>query len=157
MVYKGIVKPTVSQWTSPVVLLRKAILCRPLTADTVTTKNVYPLPRIDLTLYCLPVSSHFSTIQLRIGYRKIPIHYCYLPKTAFLTPDGLYNFNVLPFVLDNATGTFERMINSLLRGLNWSICICYLDDVIIFSSTFAEHPHRPRRVLDCFRTAELQL
>lgn len=53
-------------------------------------------------------------------------------KTAFATPDGLYEFNVMPFGLSNAPATFERMIDSVLRGMKWTTWLCYLDDIIVF-------------------------
>lgn len=58
---------------------------------------------------------------------------CDRPKTAFVTPDGLYEFTVMPFGLCNAPATFERMMDGILRGLKWKICLCYLDDVVVFS------------------------
>lgn len=63
----------------------------------------------------------------------------------------------MPFGLCNAPPTFERMMDSLLRGLKWSSCLCYLDDVVIFASTFEEYLCRLRKVLECFRVAGLQL
>lgn len=54
------------------------------------------------------------------------------PKTAFVTPDGLYEFNVMPFGLCNAPATFELMMDNVLRGLEWRICLCYLDDIVVF-------------------------
>lgn len=78
-------------------------------------------------------------------------------KTAFATPDDLYEFNVMPFGLCNAPATFERMIYTVLHGLKWKICLCYLDDIVIFSSTFDEHLQRVQEVLTCLRNAGLQL
>ena len=78
-------------------------------------------------------------------------------KTAFVTPDGLYEFNVMPFGLCNAPATFERFMDTILRGLKWNICLCYLDDVVIFGKTFSEHNSRLTTVLDCIERAGLVL
>lgn len=78
-------------------------------------------------------------------------------KTAFATPDGLYEFNVMPFGLCNAPATFERMIDNVLRGLKWKTCLCYLDDIVIFSSNFSQHLHRLDEVLKCLANAGLQI
>lgn len=78
-------------------------------------------------------------------------------KTAFVTPDGLYQFKVMPFGLCNAPATFERMMDSLLHSFKWSMCLCHLDDVIIFSPTFDTHLDRLSAILAVFRQAGLQL
>lgn len=78
-------------------------------------------------------------------------------KTAFVTPDGLFEFNVMPFGLCNAPATFERYMDTVLRGLKWEICLCYLDDVVIFGRTFEEHNHRLDLVLTCLEEAALTL
>lgn len=57
-------------------------------------------------------------------------------KTAFITPDGLYEFQVMPFGLCNAPATFERMIDNVLGKLKWTSCLCYLDGIVIFGSNF---------------------
>lgn len=72
-----------------------------------------------------------------------------------MTPDGLFEFNVMPFGLCNAPATFERFMDTILRGLKWDICMCYLDDVIIFGRSFEEHNSRLAIVLD--RIEELGL
>lgn len=78
-------------------------------------------------------------------------------KTAFVTPDGLFEFNVMPFGLCNAPATFERFMDTILRGLKWEICMCYLDDVVIFGRTFKEHNSRLATVLDCLEQAGVVL
>ena len=74
-------------------------------------------------------------------------------KTAFATPDGLFEFNVLPFGLSNAPATFQRVMDSVLAGLKWDFCMIYLDDVIIFSQSFEQHLRQLREVLTRFRHA----
>lgn len=74
-----------------------------------------------------------------------------------MTPDGLFEFNVMPFGLCNAPATFERFMDTILRGLKWDVCMCYLDDVIIFGKTFHEHNTRLGLVLDRIEQAGLIL
>lgn len=125
--------------------------------NAVTKKDVYPLPRIDDAIDCLFAASYFSSIDLRSGYWQIPIHKDDREKTAFVTPDGLFEFNVMPFGLCNAPATFERFMDTILRGLKWEVCMCYLDDVVIFGRTFSEHNKRLDLVLNCLEKAGLVL
>ncbi|GFT71205.1 hypothetical protein TNCV_3002051 [Trichonephila clavipes] len=104
--------------------------------NSVTKKDVYPLPRIDDTLDCLKGAKFFSSMDLRSGYWQIEIDEADREKTAFITPEGLYEFKVMPFGLCNAPATFERMMDNLLRHFKWTMCLCYLDDIIVFSETF---------------------
>lgn len=162
MLGKGIIEPSCSPWASPVVLVKKKDNSWRFCVDyrhlnQITKKDVYPLPRIDDALDCLHGARYFSSIDLRSGYWQIAVDDQDREKTAFVTPDGLYQFKVMPFGLCNAPATFERMMDSLLRGIKWSICLCYLDDVIVFSTTFENHLTRLSTVLDVFRRARLQL
>ncbi|UYV83383.1 hypothetical protein LAZ67_23000836 [Cordylochernes scorpioides] len=98
-------------------------------------------------------ASYYSSMDLRSGYWQIEVDEADREKTAFITPDGLYEFKVMPFGLCNAPATFERMMDTLLRGLKWSMCLCYLDDIIVFSPTFDEHVRRLDLVLRCLSKA----
>lgn len=162
MLDKGIIEPSSSPWSSPVVLVKKKDNSWRFCVDYrhlnhITKKDVYPLPRIDDALDCLHGAKYFSSIDLRSGYWQIAVDDKDREKTAFVTPDGLYQFKMMPFGLCNAPATFERMMDSLLRGMKWTICLCYLDDVIVFSTTFDDHLTRLSAVLDVFRRANLQL
>ncbi|GFV86131.1 transposon Tf2-9 polyprotein [Trichonephila clavipes] len=143
MLDEGIVRPSESPWSSPVVLRHE--------------KDVYPLPRIDDTLDCLKGAKFFSSMDLRSGYWQIEIDEADREKTAFITPEGLYEFKVMPFGLCNASATFERMMDNLLRHFKWTMCLCYLDDIIVFSETFEDHLMRLRLVLKCLQEAGLKL
>jgi len=68
-------------------------------------------------------------------------------KTAFVTPFGLHQFHVMPFGLCNAPSTFQRLMELALTGLHWSICLVYLDDIIIYSRTVGEHLQHLQEVL----------
>ncbi|GFY14175.1 retrovirus-related Pol polyprotein from transposon 17.6 [Trichonephila clavipes] len=96
-------------------------------------------------------------MDLRSGYWQIEIDEADREKTAFITPEGLYEFKVMPFGLCNAPVTFERMMDNLLRHFKWTMCLCYLDDIIVFSETFEDHLIRLRLVLKCLQEAGLKL
>ena len=97
-----------------------------------TKKDAYPLPRIDDTLHALAGAKMFSTLDLASGYWQVELDPDDREKTAFVTHQELYEFNVMPFGLCNAPSTFQPLMEFLLTGLQWSICLIYLDDVIIF-------------------------
>lgn len=97
------------------------------------------------------------SIDLGSGYRQISLDKNDREKTAFITPNGLYVFKMSACGLCNAFDTFERIMNSLLRGFTWPICLCYLDDIIVLSSTFEEHLERFNKALSYLRNAGLQL
>ena len=80
-----------------------------------------------------------------------------MPKTAFITRKGLFQFRVLPFGLCNAPATFERLMEAVLAGLQWEICLIYLDDIITFGKTFDEAVENLQQVLERLRNAGLKL
>ncbi|UYV72118.1 hypothetical protein LAZ67_9001871, partial [Cordylochernes scorpioides] len=160
MIKMGIVQPSESPWSSPVVLVKKkdgswrfCVDYRKL--NKVTKKYVYPLPRNDDVLDSLTGAKFFSSMDLRTGYWQIEIDEEDREKTAFITPDGLYEFRVMPFGLCNAPATFERMMDKLLAELKWTICLCYLDDIIVYATSFKEHIERLGKVLRCIQHAGL--
>ncbi|UYV69423.1 hypothetical protein LAZ67_6003537 [Cordylochernes scorpioides] len=144
MIETKIIRPSSSPWASLVILVRKKDGSLRFCVDyrrlnKITKKDVYPLPRIDDALDTLSGSRYFSTMDMRSGYWQIEVDDKDREKTAFITPDGLYEFNIMPFGLCNAPVTFERMIDNVLRGLKWDMCLCYLDDIVVYGSTFKEH------------------
>jgi hypothetical protein len=136
-----------SPWASPVVLVRKkdgsirfCVDYRKL--NDLTVKDAYPMPKIDDILDTLTGNFYFSTLDCASGYWQIEIDENDREKTAFITKSGLYEFKVMPFGLTNAPATFQRAMNMILAGLKWSICLIYLDDIIVFSKTFEEQLER---------------
>ncbi|GFV13248.1 transposon Tf2-9 polyprotein [Trichonephila clavipes] len=96
-------------------------------------------------------------MDLRSGYWQIEIDEADRQKTAFITPKAYTSLKVMPFGLCNAPATFERMMDNLLRNFKWTMCLCYLDDIIVFSETFEDHLIRLRLVLKCLQEAGLKL
>ncbi|UYV63094.1 hypothetical protein LAZ67_2003108, partial [Cordylochernes scorpioides] len=162
MLKEGIIRPSSSPWSFPVILVKKrdgkfrfCVDYRKL--NEVTVKDVYPIPRIDDVMDTLQGSKYFSAIDLRSGYWQVEIEEKDKEKTAFTTTHGLYEFNVMPFGLCNAPATFERNMDNVLGNLRWQICLCYLDDVIIYSSDFPTHLKRLEAVSKCFSESNLKL
>ena len=162
MLDQNIIQVSASPWSSPVVLVKKkdgttrfCVDYRKLNA--VTRKDSYPLPRIDDALDSLFGSSFFSTLDLQSGYHQVAMHPNSKDKTAFISHSGLYEFNVLTFGLTNTPPNFQRLMNKVLHGLDWKICLIYIDDIIIFSSTVQEHLHRLAVVFSRLHEANLKL
>ena len=157
----GVIEPSTSPWASPVALIKKkdgtwrfCVDYRKL--NTVTQKDVYPLPRIEDFLSCLEGSFYFSIMDMQSGYWQVEMKPDDVPKSAFITADGLYNFLVMPFGLTNPPSTFQRMMDVMLAGLKWNSCLVYLDDVIVFSRSLSEHRSRLEAVLQCILNSKLK-
>ena len=162
MMQKDIIQPSSSPWTSPIVLVQKKDGSTRFCMDyrklnAVTRKDAYPLPRIDDTLDTLHGSKWFSMLDLASGYWQVELHKDCRDRTAFCTPNGLFEFKVLPFGLCNAPSTFQRLMDLILTGLQWSSCLVYLDDIIIFGKNFADHIRNIRLVLHRIKDAGLKL
>lgn len=146
---QGIIRKSNSRYASPIVVVAKKIdnsgqqkfrLCvdyRKLNEITIDDK--YPLPNIDSILDKLGRAQYFSSIDLAKGYHQIKVHPADIAKTAFVTPNGLYEYLRMPFGLKNAPATFQRLMNEILRDYINKICVVYLDDILIFSTSLKEH------------------
>ena len=120
-------------------------------------KEGYPsATRIHVALEVLGGAKYFSTLELRSGFWQIEMSPESKKKTAFIT-HGLYKFNVLPFGLCNSASTFQRLMTLILRGLEWSICLVYIDDLISFSRTFHEHLQHLEIVFQRLQEANVKL
>ena len=159
---QGIVQPSSSPWASPMVLVPKkdgtARFCidyRRLNA--VSRKDVYPLPHIEDILSTLGEAKYFSTLDLATGFWQIELDESSRPKSAFTTHKGLYEFVRMPFGLCNAPATFQRLMQVVLAGLEWSSCFVYIDDILVASKSFEEHLSHLKEVFSRLRKAGLCL
>ena len=157
---KGYIRPSTSPWGCPALFVKKKDqslrLCvdyRPLNA--VTIKNKYPLPRIDILFDQLVGAKVFSKIDLRSGYHQIKIRLEDIPKTAFSTRYGLYEYLVMSFGLTNAPAHFMYLMNSVFMPELDKFVVVFIDDILIYSKNEEEHAEHLRIVLQRLREHKL--
>ncbi|KAK9747466.1 Reverse transcriptase (RNA-dependent DNA polymerase) [Popillia japonica] len=117
----------------------------------------YPLPIIDDQLDRLTGKCYFTTLDMFSGYYQVPVADEHKHKTAFVTPDGTYEFTKMPFGLVNGPAIFQRLINSVLGSLRFTVAMAYMDDVLIPSSSVEEGLANLEQILVVFRRANLKL
>ena len=158
---KGFIQPSTSSWGCPGLFVKKkdttiprlVVDYRPLNAATI--KNKYPLPRINDLFDQLSGATVFSKMDLRSGYHQIKIRTEDIPKTAFTTRYGLYEYTVMSFGLTNAPATFMRLMNSVFMEYLDKFVVIYIDDILIYSKTEEEHAEHLRLVLTKLREHRL--
>eukprot|EP00731_Ephydatia_muelleri_P034653 Em0070g9a len=139
----GIIEKSSSDWSSPIVLVKKKDRTLRFCTDfrrlnSVSKTDAYPMPRVDDLLDELGQARFISTLDLTKGYWQVPVEKTAQAKTAFRTPFGLYQFRRMPFGLQGAPSTFQKMMDSLLVGMQ-DFATAYLDDLVIFSRSWPEH------------------
>jgi RNase H-like domain found in reverse transcriptase/Reverse transcriptase (RNA-dependent DNA polymerase)/Integrase zinc binding domain/Retroviral aspartyl protease/Chromo (CHRromatin Organisation MOdifier) domain len=157
---KGFIQPSLSPWGAPILFVNKKDggfrLCVDYRAlNKVTIKNSYPLPRMDEIFDRLTSAKFFTKIDLRSGYHQIRLDKDAIPKTAFRTRYGLFEFTVLPFGLTNAPSTFMALMNDVFHTYLDGFVVIYLDDILIYSSTLEEHLNHLRKILELLRQHKL--
>ncbi|GJU61837.1 putative nucleotidyltransferase, ribonuclease H [Tanacetum coccineum] len=157
---KGFIRPSHSPWGAPVLFMKKndgsfrmCIDYREL--NKITIKNRYPLPRINDLFDQLQGACYFSKIDLRLGYHQLRVHEDDIPKTAFRTRYGHFEFTVMPFGLTNAPAVFMDLMNRVCKPYLDNFVIVFIDDILIYSKTKEEHEVHLKLVLELLRKEKL--
>ena len=157
---KGFIRPSSSPWGAPVIFVDKKDGTQRMCVDyrslnEVTIKNKYPLPRIDDLSDQLRGACVFSKIDLRSGYHQLKIRKTDIPKIAFTTRYGLYEYTVMSFGLTNAPAYFMYMMNKVFMEYLENFVVVFVDDILVFSKTEEEHAEHLRLVLQKLREHQL--
>ena len=140
----GIIRPSVSPFSAPIVPIRKKDGSLRLCIDyrklnKVTVKDSFPLPNLTDTIYNLSGAKFFSSLDMVRGYYQLPVDEESKKYTAFSTTRSHWEFNRLPFGLCNSPATFQRAMSLVLAGFTWDEVMIYLDDILLVSSNFESH------------------
>ena len=167
MLEQGIIRPSNSPWSSPIWIVPKrmdlsqkqkwriVIDYRKLNEKTIADK--YPIPNITDVLDRLGNSLWFSTIDLASGFHQVEMREKDIPKTAFTTENGHYEFIRMPFGLKNAPSTLQKCVDSILKGLINKICLVYLDDIIILGKSFEDRVKNIKLVFESLKEAKFKI
>jgi hypothetical protein len=157
---KGFIRESSSSWGAPVLFVETKDKSQRLVMDyrslnEVTIKNKYPLPRINDLFDQLEGASVFFKIDLRSGYFQLKIREHDIPKTAFVTRYGPYEYTVMPFGLTNAPSYFMSMMNKVFMEFLDKFVIVFIDDILVYSKSKEEHEKHLRAILEKLREHKL--
>ncbi|GJS74791.1 reverse transcriptase domain-containing protein [Tanacetum coccineum] len=157
---KGFIRPSHSPWGAPVLFVKKKDGSMRMCIDyrelnKLTIKNRYPLPRIDDLFDQLQGACCFSKIDLRSGYHQLRVREEDIPKTAFRTRYGHFEFTVMPFGMTNAPAIFMDLMNRVCKPYLDKFVIVFIDDILIYSKSEEEHEVHLKTILDLLKTEML--
>lgn len=167
MLQQGIIRPSESAWSSPIWIVPKktdasgkqkwriVIDFRKLNEKTIDDK--YPIPNISDVLDKLGKCQYFTTLDLASGFYQVEMDPQDIPKTAFNVEHGHFEFLRMPMGLKNSPSTFQRVMDNMLRGLQNNICLVYLDDIIVFSTSLQEHMENLEKVFQRLQESNFKI
>lgn len=167
MLEQGIIRHSNSPWSSPVWVVPKkmdasgqkkwrlVIDYRKLNEKTVEDR--YPIPNINDILDKLGKCLYFTTLDLASGFHQIEVQKEDIAKTAFSVEHGHYEFLRMPFGLRNAPSTFQRVMDNILREYIGKICLVYMDDIIVYSTSLQEHLENLTKIFTCLQKYNMKI
>ncbi len=161
----GLIRESKSPFASGIVMVKKKDGTYRMCVDfrmlnDITIPDAYPLPRTDDLIEALGSASLFSSLDMGWAFWQVPVPEEKRHATAFATPEGLYEFNRMPFGLCNAAATFQRLMSKVMKSVQskyGNAVLCYIDDILIATTTVAEHLDRLEEVFTCLQEAGLKL
>ena len=152
------IEPSQSNYSSPCILVPKSNGTYRMCTDyrkvnSVTKTDSFPIPRIDDCIDKVGNSKYVTKFDLLKGFWQVPLTDRAKEVSAFATPNGLYQYKVMPFGMKNSPATFQRLLNNVICGLDG--CDAYIDDVIIYSDSWSDHLERIMKFFDRLSTAKL--
>ena len=159
----GVIEPADGPWASALVpakkkgsdKLRWCVDYRRI--NDLTIKNAFPLPHLQANLEKLSGACIFSSLDSAGAYHNITVEPSSRPYTAFISPEGLWQFCQMPFGLSNSPSQYSLLVSLALQRLGSEFVICYLDDILIFSKSRKEHLYHLEQVLKAHVKAGLKL
>ena len=154
------IQPSKNAWSSPCILVSKPDKCYRLCTDyrtvsNATKTNSFPIARIKDCIDKIGNANYITKFDLLKGFWQIPLTERAKEISAFVTSDGLFQYNIMPFDMKNSSATFQRLVNTVISGLDG--CDAYIDDVIIHNNTFEDHLQSIRKLFNRLSDANLTI